>query len=59
MTELDSLMCSSGFVLNITNKLDFVTELTKKELHNLEVFDLKIRKTKPGINCPKIVAWAV
>jgi len=59
MTELDPLTCSSGFVLNIINKTDILTELTKKNYTILMSFDLKIRKTKSGTNCPRTVAWTV
>jgi len=37
MIELDPLVCSAAFVLNIRNKLDILTKLTKNELHNLDV----------------------
>jgi len=54
MTELDPLTCSSGFMLNIMNKLDILTELTKKELHNLDVVWYKNKKKvgyKVSQNC--------
>jgi len=46
MTELAPLMCSYAFILNITNKLDILTELKKKNYNIWMSFGLENNKNK-------------